>query len=184
MDHYIDIKVLPDPEFKETVLLNALFSKLHRALGQIAEGRIGVSFPDCKKNLGNRVRLHGSQVDLLKLMDANWLQGLRDYCHQSEVKKVPVKVTYRVVRRVQAKSAHNKRKRSVAKGWLTETEAVQSIPDTQQKALRLPFLQIKSLSNGNPMRIYVEQGKELENPVSGSFTSYGLSSTATIPWFQ
>jgi CRISPR-associated endonuclease Csy4 len=183
MDHYLDIKVLPDPEFKETVLLNALFSKLHRALGQVAEGRVGVSFPDCKKFLGDRVRLHGSQVDLIKLMDTNWLQGLRDYCHQSEVKKIPDKVSYKVVRRVQAKSAHNKRKRSIAKGWISEAEAHQCIPDTQQKILKLPFLQIKSLSNGNSMRIYVEHSKELGNEVSGTFTSYGFSSTATIPWF-
>jgi len=183
MDHYIDIKILPDPEFKESVLLNALFSKLHRALGQIAEGRVGVSFPDCKKYLGNRVRLHGTQADLIKLMDANWIQGLRDYSHQSEIKKIPDKVSHKIVRRVQSKSPHNKRKRSVAKGWLTETEAIQLIPDSRQKMLRLPFLQIKSLSTNNPMRIYVEHGKDLENAVVGSFSSYGFSSTATIPWF-
>ena len=183
MDYYIDIKVLPDPEFKETVLLNALFSKLHRALGQVTEGRVGVSFPDCKKFLGDRIRLHGTQADLTKLMDANWLQGLRDYSHQTEIKKIPDKVSYKIVRRIQAKSVHNKRKRSVAKGWLTETEAIQKIPDTQQKMLRLPFLQIKSLSNGNAMRIYVEHSKDLEGAVAGTFTSYGFSSTATVPWF-
>ncbi len=183
MDYYIDIKVLPDPEFKETVLLNALFSKLHRALGQVAEGRVGVSFPDATKLLGNKIRLHGTQTDLTKLMGVNWLQGLRDYAHQSEVKKIPDKVSYKIVRRVQAKSAHNKRKRSVAKGWLSEAEAIQLIPDTQQKMLRLPFLQIKSLSNGNLMRIYVEHSKELDGAVVGTFTSYGFSSTATVPWF-
>ena len=183
MDHYVDIKVLPDPEFKETVLLNALFSKLHRALGQVAEGRVGVSFPEVKKILGDKVRLHGTQADLTKLMDTNWLQGLRDYCHQSEIKKIPERVSYKTVRRVQAKSAQNKRKRSIAKGWISEAEAIESIPDTQQKILKLPFLQIKSLSNGNPMRIYVDHSKELENAVSGTFTSYGFSSSATIPWF-
>ena len=183
MDHYIDIKVLPDPEFKESVLLNALFSKLHRALGQVTEGRVGVSFPDCKKFLGDRVRLHGTQADLTKLMDANWLQGLRDYSHQSGIAKIPDKVSHKIVRRVQVKSSHNKRKRSVAKGWLTEAEAIQLIPDSQQKMLRLPFLQIKSLSNGNSMRIYVEHSKDLKDAVTGTFSSYGFSSTATIPWF-
>ena len=183
MDFYTDIKVLPDPEFKETVLLNALFSKLHRAIGQVAEGRVGVSFPEVKKVLGDKVRLHGTQADLIKLMDTNWLQGLRDYCHQSEIKKIPEQVSYKTVRRVQAKSAHNKRKRSIAKGWISEAEAIQSIPDTQQKILKLPFLQIKSLSNGNSMRIYVEHSKELEDAVSGTFTSYGFSGVATIPWF-
>lgn len=183
MDHYIDIKVLPDPEFKSTVLLSALFSKLHRALGQVAEGRVGVSFPEVKKMLGEKIRLHGTQADLIKLMDTNWLQGLRDYSHQSEIKKIPEKVSYKTVRRVQAKSAHNKRKRSVAKGWISEAEATQCIPDTQQKTLQLPFLQIKSLSNGNSMRIYIEHSKEFDKAVAGTFTSYGFSSVATIPWF-
>ena len=32
MNYYWEIRVLPDPEFKETVLMNALFAKLHRAL--------------------------------------------------------------------------------------------------------------------------------------------------------
>lgn len=32
MDHYLDIRVLPDPEFSAQTLLEALFAKLHRAL--------------------------------------------------------------------------------------------------------------------------------------------------------
>ena len=32
MDHYLDIRLLPDPEFPAPLLMNALFTKLHRAL--------------------------------------------------------------------------------------------------------------------------------------------------------
>ncbi|WP_251265995.1 type I-F CRISPR-associated endoribonuclease Cas6/Csy4, partial [Enterobacter hormaechei] len=45
MDHYIEIRVLPDPEFSEEMLMAALMAKLHRALGQRGKGDIGVSFP-------------------------------------------------------------------------------------------------------------------------------------------
>ncbi|MDS0116062.1 type I-F CRISPR-associated endoribonuclease Cas6/Csy4, partial [Enterobacter hormaechei subsp. steigerwaltii] len=45
MDHYIEIRVLPDPEFSEEMLMPALMAKLHRALGQRGKGDIGVSFP-------------------------------------------------------------------------------------------------------------------------------------------
>merc|ERR1711879_218909 len=97
---------------------------------------------------------------------------------------VPEGCQHRTVRRIQAKSAWNKRKRSIAKGRLTEEEAQAKIPDDQQKNLKhLPFLQIKSLSNGNTMRIYVNHGELQNEPVSGTFNSYGLSATATIPWF-
>lgn len=43
--HYIDITILPDPEFSHTHLMGALLSKLHRALVQLQSSSIGVSFP-------------------------------------------------------------------------------------------------------------------------------------------
>ncbi len=184
MDYYLDIKLFPDPEFEEQVLLNALFSKFHRGMSQIVPGEVGISFPEVAKRLGSVLRLHGNASSLNQLMAENWLKGMRDYCQIGEVQPVPEVVQYRTVRRVQAKSAWNKRKRSIAKGWLTEEEAQTKIPDEQQKNLKhLPFLQIKSLSNGNTMRIYVHHGELQNEPVSGTFNSYGLSATATIPWF-
>ena len=73
MDHYIDITLLPDPEFPVTTLMNALFSKLHRGLVDHGGRDIGVSFPDIAKNkrsLGKRMRLHGSKESLERLMGA------------------------------------------------------------------------------------------------------------------
>lgn len=183
MDHYLDIKVQPDLETSAQDLLNNLFAKLHRALGHYAAGRIGVSFPCSDKTLGSVLRLHGSTQDIANLMQQNWLQGLRDYVRCSAVLPVPKAVQYRTVRRVQAKSAHNKRQRSIAKGWLTEQQAFEQIPDTQQKSLRLPFIQLRSLSNGNTMRIYIQHGELREQAQLGSFSAYGLSSSTTIPWF-
>ena len=43
--HYIDITLLPDPEFSHAHLLGALLAKLHRALVQHGAGDIGTSFP-------------------------------------------------------------------------------------------------------------------------------------------
>ncbi|WP_369857840.1 type I-F CRISPR-associated endoribonuclease Cas6/Csy4 [Candidatus Thalassolituus haligoni] len=183
MDYYLDITLLPDPEFEEQMLLNALFSKFHRGMSQIAAGEVGISFPDVDKRLGGRLRLHGSAAALDKLMSTGWMKGLGDYTRVSTIEPVPVDRRYRTVRRVQAKSAWNKRKRSIAKGWLDEEEAEAKIPDSQQKKLKQPFVQIKSLSNGNDMRVYIEHGELLDAPATGTFNSYGLSSTATIPWF-
>lgn len=183
MDHYLDIRVLPDPEFGQVDLLNALYAKLHRVLPSMTQGRVGVSFPNHKRTLGECLRLHGTLADLLNLCEVNWLQGLRDYIRLSEPTPVPVGASYRTVRRVQAKSAYNKRRRSVAKGWLTEAEALARIPDTQQKLMTLPYAEMHSLSTGGRMRLYIEHGPLLEEPVTGAFNAYGLSSTATIPWF-
>ncbi|GAA3532670.1 type I-F CRISPR-associated endoribonuclease Cas6/Csy4 [Zobellella aerophila] len=183
MDHYLDIRVLPDPEFSQSDLLNAVFAKLHRQLGQKTQGKVGVSFPRFEKRLGDVLRLHGSRHDLEVLLTDNWLQGLKDYTQSTALQAVPELVQYRTVSRVQAKSAHNKRKRSIAKGWLSEAEAWQQIPEGQQKRLTLPFVQLRSLSNGNRLRVYIEHGPLLDKPSDGVFSAYGLSRTATIPWF-
>lgn len=183
MDYYQDITVLPDPEFNESVLLNAVYAKLHRAICQFAPSKIGVSFPAVGKTLGNTIRLHGAEASLKLLDTQKWRQGLQDYTFATELLPVPANAKFRTVKRVQAKSVHNKRKRSVAKGWLTEVQAQEKIPDNQFKVLKLPYAQLKSLSNGNIMRVYIQHGELQECPAEGEFNSYGLSPTATIPWF-
>ena len=183
MDHYVEIKVLRDPDFLEAVIMNELFSKLHRALGKHGQGKIGVSFPDHGKILGPRIRLHGGKEALEEFMQTRWIMGMTDYCCVSDVRPVPSQTSFCTVRRVQAKSAYNKRKRSVAKGWLDESDAQKRIPDSQQRRLDLPYAQLRSLSNGNMMRVYIEHSKPVQQSVTGPFSAYGLSSTATVPWF-
>lgn len=183
MDHYMDIQVLPDPEFGQVDLLNTLFSKLHRVLNSQTPGRVGVSFPHHGRLLGDCLRLHGALQDLLDLSEINWLQGMRDYTRITPPTPIPAAVSYRTVKRVQAKSAHNKRQRSITKGWLTPEEAQLRIPDSQQKELKLPYVELNSRSNGNRMRVYIEHGPLRPEPVTGAFGSYGLSASTTIPWF-
>ncbi|WON78428.1 type I-F CRISPR-associated endoribonuclease Cas6/Csy4 [Serratia sp. UGAL515B_01] len=184
MDHYIEIRILPDPEFSTTTLMEALFAKLHRALGQVAGGQIGVSFPAAGKTLGDKLRLHGS-LDALRALDTQpWLKGLRDNTEHSGILPVPKRVQYRTVRRVQLKSnAERLRRRSVNKGWLTEEEARMRIPDTAEKRSSLPFIRMRSLSSEQTFLLFIEQGQIGEHATEGMFNAYGLSATATIPWF-
>lgn len=183
MKHYIDITVLPDPEFVETMLMNALYSKCHRALGQVAGGEVGVSFPDHAKTLGAKLRLHGTAEKLTLLMEQNWLKGLGDYTDVSKLQDTPAQVEYRTVAQIRKKSPYNKRKRSVSKGWLTIEEAEEKIKDTGDHLLKLPFADMTSLSNKNKYKVFVKHGELKPTPQSGSFSSYGLSKVATIPWF-
>lgn len=104
MDHYLEIRVLPDPEFSSEMLMAALFAKLHRALGARGQGDIGVSFPDVNVTPGARLRLHGSAPALQELEASTWRKGLTDYCQCSPVTPVPEIKGWRVVSRVQVKS--------------------------------------------------------------------------------
>ena len=184
MDHYLDIRVEPDPEITAPALMNNLFAKFHRTMAQVCHGRVAVSFPRHARTLGDVLRLHGNRHALELLMAQPWLKGLRDYTKIGNILPVPEKVKgYRTVSRVQKKSPHNLRKRSVAKGWLTEEEARQQIPDSRQPQLSLPYLQLQSLSSKSVMRIYVRHGEITSQAAEGKFSSYGLSRQATIPWF-
>ncbi|MFW7525652.1 type I-F CRISPR-associated endoribonuclease Cas6/Csy4 [Vibrio ostreicida] len=184
MDYYLDIKVLPDLEITAPALLNNLFAKFHRAMAQTCKGQVAVSFPKYGRVLGDVLRIHGSKPAIESLMNQPWLKGLRDYTQVGDVFLVPSDIIgYRTVTRVQMKSPQNLRKRSIAKGWMTEEEARHRIPDTKQPQLDLPYLQLQSLSNKNVLRIYVKHGVIIQQSVNGEYSSYGFSSQATIPWF-
>lgn len=184
MDHYVDIRVLPDPEFVESVLMNALFAKFHRALAAQGAGDIGVSFPKAEQQLGNVLRLHGDAASLEGLMQSGWLKGLRDYTAVSEIEAVPDTCQFRQVKRVQTKSnAERLRRRSVKNGKLSEDEAARKIPRSKEKRLNLPYLELKSSSTGQAFKLFVQQSEPQAEAVSGRFSSYGLSSTATVPSF-
>lgn len=184
MLYYIDIQVLPDLETSAPVLMNNLFAKLHRQLGTVGNGEVGISFPHAHKTLGDTLRLHGSQAALEKMMADSWLKGLRDYTCVTAITAVPSNTKgFQTVKRVQAKSANNKRKRSIAKGWISADEAIHAIPDTAERKLTLPYIQMQSLSNLNVMRVFIEHSKVVSDATDGVFNSYGLSATATIPVF-
>ena len=90
MDHYLEIRVLPDPEFNEEMLMAALMAKLHRALGLRGQGDIGISFPAHGIKPGPVLRLHGTHPALSELESLVWRKGLSDYCMSSDIQPVPV----------------------------------------------------------------------------------------------
>ena len=184
MDHYLEIQVLPDLDISAPALMNNLFAKFHRVVAQRGCGEVGVSFPNYDKTLGNLLRLHGTQSSLSHLMSETWLKGLRDYTKVSEVLAVPSEIKgFRCIGRIQQKSPQNMRKRSINKGWKTNEEALEILPDSKQKLLDLPYLQIQSLSSKQQMRIYIKQGKLQKTASAGTFSSYGLSRITSVPYF-
>lgn len=185
MDNYVQIRLLSDPEFGPSLLMNALFTKFHHALVELGPGRVGVSFPQAEKSLGDTIRLHGPGDDLQRLTGMDWLRGLKDYITMTPISPVPNHCrTFRLVSRVQAKSSSARLyRRSVKKGWLTAEEARVKMADSREQRVNLPFVQITSQSSGQKFRLFIRQGKLLDFPMYGSFSAYGLSNAATIPWF-
>jgi CRISPR-associated endonuclease Csy4 len=184
VDYFLDIRVLPDPEFGEEMLMAALFAKLHRALGARGRGDIGVSFPEFSTKPGALLRLHGEASALHELEKSLWRKGLNDYCLSGEVAPVAEIKGWRCVSRVQVKSSPERlMRRSVRKGWLTQDEANARLLTMREQSTTLPWLNMKSLSNGQLFPLFICHGELLTQRVSGTFSSYGLSHVATIPWF-
>lgn len=182
MNHYLDIRILPDPEFSQPILLKALFGKVHRGLVAHGDGKIGLSFPEhTSTRLGSRLRLHGSEEKLLALMASDWLAGMRDHCQLGQILVVPAGVQYRVVRRVQSKSNPERlRRRAIARG-ADPSEVANKI--TEGKKLTLPSVEARSRTSGKTFFLFIEHGPLQDQPIEGEFSCYGLSATATIPWF-
>jgi CRISPR-associated endonuclease Csy4 len=188
MDHYQDLLILPDPEFQSSMLMNALFSKLHRSFVRLENKSVGISFPNVdnsKPTLGDILRLHGNAFDLLRLQEEDWQSGMRDHMQIKAIGPVPDGAQYCRVKRVQAKSSAERLRRRYCNRHIgvTMAEAEALIPDASEKRLQLPYLQIKSESTGQYFRLFLEHETQLTHAISGVFNSYGLSSTSTVPWF-
>ncbi|KAB0588568.1 type I-F CRISPR-associated endoribonuclease Cas6/Csy4 [Comamonas kerstersii] len=188
--HYLDITILPDPEFSHAHLMGSLLSKLHRALVQHGKGDIGVSFPlhvdalATKRTLGSIVRLHGTPQALQALEALNWLKGMRDHIALGSVLAVPAGASHRQVLRRQFKtSVERLRRRRMQRKGETAEQAAQAIPMHVERKPNLPFANLRSLSTGQIFALFIEHGPLLPQPVDGSFNTYGLSQGASIPWF-
>lgn len=185
MDHYCDIKILENPDFSLLHIMNTLFGALHLVLAKGGYRNVGISFPELQdKNLGSRLRIHGSKEALRNLEATNWWSGMRDYIDLSEVNRVPQGIKFRKVLRIQTKSSPERLRRRLEKRHgITPEEAKRKIPDSVAKKIELPFLQIVSKSTGHKFRLFFQHGPLMDKEQTGSFNSYGLSTGGSIPWF-
>lgn len=184
MDHYKDIVIFPDPEFPLPMLMNALYSKFHKVLCDLHSTSIGVSFPKYSITLGNMLRIHGEKPILQALHDLNWLGGMHGYCVENPILAVPICTKFRTVYRKQPTKSQSKLRRLIKRSSLTETQIEHYKVNMFSNRLDNAYFQLVSGSNGQKHRRYIALGKILDQPVRGEFDQFGLSKTATVPWFE
>lgn len=184
MNYYVDILIKPDSEKRLNVLLNTIYTKLHKALHDRAAKNIGVSFPKYNVTLGNVLRIHGEKTVLDTLLSLNWIGGMSGYCEVSPVLSVPPGAKFRTVSRKQTTMSQSKLRRLIKRGSMSEDEIRQYKAKMFSKGLDNPYVELVSGSNGQKHRRYIEFGEVLDEPVFGKFNQFGLSKTATVPWFD
>ncbi|MCK9506386.1 MAG: type I-F CRISPR-associated endoribonuclease Cas6/Csy4 [Porticoccaceae bacterium] len=187
MDHYVDIRLLPDPEFTTPMLMGALFGKLHRALVELKADHLGVSFPQYQlnpKTLGAILRIHGTEQGLSGLMQTGWLKGMADHIAGVEIRPVPQTGQCRVVKRRQYKTnVERLRRRRMKRKEESYEQATAAIPASVERQPELPFVTLRSQSTGQAFCVFIELGELQAEGVPGSFNRYGLGQQATVPWF-
>lgn len=183
MDYYQDIKITADDEMRENVLLNKVYSKLHKVLFILKSTNIGISFPEHKIMLGDVIRLHGAEAKLNELQTVDWLGGLKGYCVISAIQAIPVDVMYRNISRIQSNMTEAKLRRLIKRGSITQEETKAYKAKMFQQGMDNPYLELESGSNGHKHRRYLQFGELGSQLVKGEFDQFGLSKTATVPWF-
>ncbi len=183
MKHYIDIKLLPDEDIPIYFLRNKIYAKFHKILFTLKSTDIGISFPHYKVKLGNLIRIHGTASKLTELQANHWLGGLSGYCDASTIQAIPEEVLYRTISRKQANMTEAKLRRLLVRDSITQDEIKGYKAKMFTQGLDNPYLELESTSNGHKHRRYLAFGKLTKESSLGKFDFFGLSKTASIPWF-
>ena len=201
MKYYLDITLLPDAEANLGFLWQKVFQQVHIALvdNKVADNESAVAlsvvgYGDKTFPLGNKLRLLAACEDILQKMDMQrWLNRLSDYCHISSIKTVPVEISqYARFSRKNVKSIEKKaHRRAIHLDKPYDEVLAYLIEEGKSKASKLPFINVESqdtkkrLEQGasSQFLLFIEQTL-FDEPVNGKFDCYGLSKTATVPWFK
>jgi len=200
MKYYIEITLLPNDEIPIYFLWQKLYQQIHLGLVEIKDTNgnvpVAASFPKYSEglnHLGCRLRLFASTRDQLQQLNIDkWLSRLTDYCHCTSIKEVPQSVnTFARFERKQFKTNIERRARRRIKSTGESLEqAIKYLKARgfEDKETKLPYIYLESSSssedstNRHKYRLFIEKNM-VDEPMRGVFSTYGLSKTATVPWF-
>jgi CRISPR-associated endonuclease Csy4 len=201
MTVYLEITLLPDVDISLNFLLQKVYQQLHlrfvdmqreNAALAVQKGGlqpIGVSFPkynSLANTLGDKIRLFAENVATLERFSAkHTLRKLSDYVHVTNIRDVPENVTtFACFQRVQLKSSNARLARRKAKREnISFEEALFKLRTHAEQRTDLPFMSIKSASNGENFRLFVVYSQKNCANEEFAFSTYGLSDKSTVPIF-
>ena len=172
-------------------VLHLAFVNLHHELGH---NPIGVGFPEYLRQispsgrfigLGTTIRLFSREAEHLeRLKLAQQLRHLDDYLEMREgVALERPNLKYAIFERVQPKTSRERLVRRQAKRKGLDESEIRALYHTfDEQRVDLPFLQLHSLSTGQPFRLFINK-QTAEAPTEWQFGTYGLSNTVAVPDF-
>ncbi|MDV6343165.1 type I-F CRISPR-associated endoribonuclease Cas6/Csy4 [Nitrosomonas sp. Is37] len=194
MKYYQELSLLPQEEVSLYFLWSKVFQQIHLGLVEMQDDQkrvpIGVSFPEYVVSekcsvLGSKLRLFAQDETILVRFDsAKWLVRLSDYVHCTRIRPVPEKLKeYAIYQREQFKTSKERLARRYANRHpVTYDEALLCYNKMTRKSIATPFIRLKSLSNDKMFCLWIRK-TIVSEPSGATYSSYGLSTTATVPEF-
>jgi CRISPR-associated endonuclease Csy4 len=206
MNVYQELKLMPQEEISIQFLWSKVFQQIHLGLVEMRNHQkqvpIGISFPEYVAGekysvLGSKLRLFAEdEATLAGFEAAKWLSRLSDYVHCTSIRPVPDKLTgYAIYQRQQPKTNKERLARRYAKRHKLDFETAlngtvvlrdQSTQfrycDMPQQSIKTPFIRLQSLSSEQTFCLWIKKILVSE-PVTGHYSSYGLSATTVVPEF-
>jgi len=192
MKYYINIALKPNADIALNFLWEKVFKQIHLGLVEIQNKNsvvpIGVSFPGYMSKgypLGLDLRLFAVDKETLEKLNINiWLKRLSDYVHISEITEVPVGISsYACFKRHQVHTNRDRlARRRVRRHNISLEQARKDLENFEEKRISTPYINMTSQSTGDRFRIHIQRSLH-DDPISGGFTSYGLSNLSTVPNF-
>ena len=191
MQYYQELTLCPDEGAPIYFLWGKVFTAIHVALAEqkntYGAVKIAVSFPQYEAtSLGAKLRLLAEEEETLQAFDARKiLRCFADYLHVTNVRKIsPERVQgYAVYSRYQPdSSAHQKARRYSTRHPECSYEQALQFMKAGDRTTRLPYIQMRSMTNGNPFRLFIKKTEARQEENTG-FSSYGLSAKSTVPEF-
>lgn len=183
MNSYIELQLKPDAEMREAELSSKVFTKFHKVLVKLNTNSVGISFPQAHLKLGRVFRIHGKSSLLNDLERLEWLGPLSGYCRLSDILTVPKNAQYRVISEKRSNLSKAKLRRLIARGSIDKEGEKRYKVKMLSQGFDNPYLDLFSSSTEQVHRKFFEFSDVKAEPIDGTFDSYGLSQTATVPWF-
>lgn len=194
---YQELTIIPNDDISPNFIMSKIFFKLHVLFGKYKDlngsNSFGISFPGyiqpgngCQ-TLGMKIRVFGPSIESLN--DLNLARNLRSWTDYVHIKSPSIVLSeikgYSTYQRVRPENNIAGLKRRFAKRHNLALEAAEKeyknfSPKTQPD---FPYVTISSSSSGNTKFSLLIKKEEKGYPVFDDYSTYGLSSTATVPEF-
>ncbi|QKI88152.1 type I-F CRISPR-associated endoribonuclease Cas6/Csy4 [Thiomicrorhabdus xiamenensis] len=182
MKYYQEITLLPTPEISQYFLWQKIYQPLHMLMVETKskpkDRWVSVSFPKySKKALGDKLRVFAlSEQALEEFALKKTLRKFEDYVHITGIRPVPASIEAKTLfKRVQPKQNNLSYARRYAKYRQMDIE--EAFAQLNQKPSKsLPFINLKSLSTKQNLRLILRQEKvPLDEDRELIFNAYGLN---------